>query len=74
MGTWSASDLTLKTDGLLAGEGVQVAADGVYFAGDRLGGAGMGGLEEHVLHKGEMPQLSAGSAAGAGFDPYTHSH
>jgi hypothetical protein len=44
MGTWSAN-------GLFAGEGVQIAADGVHLAGDQLGGAGTGALEEHVFHE-----------------------
>jgi hypothetical protein len=42
-------DLDVEADGLFAGEGVEVAADGVDLAGDLLGGAGGGALEDHVL-------------------------
>ncbi len=42
-------DFDIEADGLFAGEGVEVAADGVDFAGDLLGGAGGGALEDHVL-------------------------
>ncbi len=41
--------LDVEADGLLAGEGVEVAADGVDLAGDVLRGAGGGALEDHVL-------------------------
>jgi hypothetical protein len=43
--------LDVEADGLLAGEGVQVAADRVHLAGNVLRGAGTGALEEHVLDK-----------------------
>ena len=42
-------DLDVEADGFFAGEGVEVAADGVDFAGELLGGAGGGALEDHVL-------------------------
>ncbi len=41
--------LDVEADGFLAGEGVEVAADGVHFAGDVLRGARFGALEDHVL-------------------------
>ncbi len=41
--------LDVETDGLLAGEGVEVAADGVDFAGDELGAARLGSFEDHVF-------------------------
>ncbi len=44
-------DLDVEADGFLAGEGVEVAADSVHFAGDALGGARFGALEDHVLDK-----------------------
>ncbi len=66
--------LDVEADGFLAGEGVQVAADRIHLAGNVLGGAGTGALEEHVLHK-------VGDAAGlgqfaprAGLDPHAHGH
>ena len=66
--------LDVEADGLLAGEGVQVAADRVHLAGNVLGGAGAGALEEHVLHKvGDAVGLRR-LAAGAGLDPHAHGH
>ncbi len=66
--------LDVEADGLLAGEGVQVAADGVHLPGNLLRGAGAGALEEHVLHKvGDAVHLRR-LAAGAGFDPHPHGH
>ncbi len=61
-----------KADGFLAGEGVQVAADCVHFAGDVLGGARFGALEEHVFDEvGDAVDLG-GLVAGAGLDPDAH--
>ncbi len=40
--------MSKQTD-LFAGEGVEIAADGVDLAGELLGGAGSGALEDHVL-------------------------
>ena len=42
-------NLDVEADGLLAGEGVEIAANGVDLAGDPLGGAGSCPLEHHVL-------------------------
>jgi hypothetical protein len=42
-------DLDVEADGLFAGEGVEIAADGVDLAGDLLGRARGGALEDHVL-------------------------
>ncbi len=44
-------DLDVEADGFFAGEGVEVAADRIHFAGDALRGAGFGALEDHVLDK-----------------------
>ena len=43
--------LDVEADIFLAGEGIQVAAHAVDLAGDLLGGAGGGALEDHVLDK-----------------------
>ncbi len=42
-------DFDVEADGLLAGEGVEIAADGVDLAGELLGGARGGAFEDHVL-------------------------
>jgi hypothetical protein len=72
MGTWSAQRLDVEADGFFAGEGVQVAADGIHLAGDELGGAGAGALEEHVLDEVGNAVGFGGLAAGAGLDPHAH--
>jgi hypothetical protein len=42
-------NLHVEADGFFAGEGVEIAADGIHFAGDKLGRARFGALEDHVL-------------------------
>ena len=61
-----------ETDGFLAGVGVEVAANGVHFAGDVLGGAVAGALEEHVLDEVGDAVDRGVFIAGAGFDPDAH--
>jgi hypothetical protein len=61
-----------EADGLLAGEGVEIAADGVHFAGNVLRRAGLGALEEHVLDKVRDAVDLRGLIARAGFDPDAH--
>ena len=64
--------LDAEADSFLAGVGVEVAADGVHFTGDVLGGSGAGAFEEHVLD--EMGDAVGGGLfiARAGFDPDAH--
>ena len=64
--------LDVEADGLFAGEGVEVAADGVDLAGELLGGARGGALEDHVLDEvGDAVEVG-GLVAGAGVDPDAH--
>ncbi len=42
-------DLDVEADGFFAGEGVEVATDGVDFAGELRGGSGGGAFEDHVF-------------------------
>jgi hypothetical protein len=42
-------NFSVETDELFAGEGVEAAADGIDFARDVFGGAGLGAFENHVL-------------------------
>jgi len=65
-------DLDVETDGLFAGEGVEIATDGVDFAGEVLGGAGGGALEDHVLDEVRDAVGGGGLVAGAAVDPDTH--
>ena len=65
-------DLDVEADGLFAGEGVEVAADGVDLAGELLGGAGGGALEDHVLDEVGDAVEGGGLVAGAGVDPDAH--
>ncbi len=65
-------DLDVEADHLFAGEGVEVAADGVDLAGELLGGAGGGALEDHVLDEVGDPVEGGGLVAGAGADPGAH--
>ncbi len=62
----------VEADGLFAGEGIEVAADGVHFAGDVLGGARSSAFEEHVLDEVGDAVDFGGFAARAGFDPDAH--
>ena len=65
-------DLDVEADGFLAGEGVEIATDGVDFAGDALGGAGFGSFEDHVLDKvGDAIELGD-FVTGAGAHPDAH--
>ena len=62
----------VEADGFFAGEGVEVAADGVHFAGDLLGGARSCAFEDHVFDEvGDAVDFGR-LAAGAGFDPDAH--
>ncbi len=65
-------DLEVEADGFFAGEGVEVAADGVDFAGELLGGARGGALEDHVLDEVGDAVDGGGLVAGAGVDPDAH--
>ena len=65
-------DLDGEADGLFAGEGVEVAADGVDLAGELLGVAGGGALEDHVLDEVGDAVEGGGLVAGAGGDPGAH--
>jgi len=64
--------LDVEADSLFAGEGVEIAANGVHFTGDELGGARASSLEEHVLHEVGNAVGFGGLAAGAGLDPDAH--
>ena len=66
--------LDVEADSLLAGKGVQIAANRVHLAGDMLGAAGARSLEEHVLHKMADAVGLGWLAPGAGLDPYPHGH
>ena len=65
-------DLDVEADGFFAGEGVEVAADGVDFAGELLGGAGGGALEDHVLEEVGDAVDGERLVARAGVDPDAH--
>ena len=65
-------DFHVEADGFLAGEGVEIASDGVDFAGDALSGARAGALEDHVFDEvGDSVELGD-FVTGAGAHPYTH--
>ena len=65
-------DFDGEADGLFAGEGVEVAADGVDLAGELLGVAGGGSFEYHVLNEVGDAVEGGGFVAGAGGDPGAH--
>ncbi len=44
-------NLGVEADLFLGGEGVEHAANGIHFAGDRFGRAALGAFEDHVLHE-----------------------
>ena len=69
---FSSSTLMLKQTDLLAGEGVEIAADGVDFAGDVLRRAGGGPLKTMCSTKCDRPDLGGGFVARTGVDPGTH--
>ena len=62
----------VEADRLLAGEGVEIAADRVHLAGDVLRRAGARTFEEHVLDEVRDAVGLRGLAARAGFDPDAH--
>src|ERR1700734_2931026 len=65
-------DLDIEADSFFAGKGVEVATDGVDFAGDTLRGAGFGPFENHVLDKmGDAVELGD-FVTRAGAHPYAH--
>ncbi len=66
--------LDVEADGLLAGEGVQVAADRIHLARNALRRARTRALEEHVLHKMRDTVDLRGFAARARLDPDAHGH
>ena len=66
--------LHVEADGLLAGEGVQVAADRIHLAGDVLRRARARALEEHMLDKVRDAVGLRRLAARAAFDPHSHGH
>ena len=66
-------DLDVETDGFFAGKGVEVAADGVDFAGDALRGAGFGSFEDHVLDEVGDAVKFRHFVTGASAHPDTHS-
>jgi len=59
----------VETDLFLGSEGVQHAADGIHFAGDVLGGASFGALENHVLDEVGEAVFFGDFAAGAVANP-----
>jgi len=71
-GDMLSQGLDVEADGFLAGEGVQVAANGIHLTGDQLRGAGAGALEEHVLHEMRDAVGLRWLAAGAGLNPDAH--
>ena len=56
----------------LRAEGVEVATDGVDFAGDVLRGAGGGAFEDHVLYEVGEAIFFDWFVTGAGVDPGAH--
>ena len=62
----------IEADGFFAGEGVEIAADGVDLAGELLGGARGGALEDHVLDEVGDAVEGGGLVARAGGDPDAH--
>ena len=66
--------LDVEADGLLAGKGVQVAADRVHLARNVLGRAGLGTLEDHVFHKMRDAIQLCDFMPRAGAYPHAHSH
>jgi len=61
-----------EADGLLAGEGVEIAADSVHLAGDLRGGARGGALEDHMLDEVRDAVLGGRLVARAGVHPDAH--
>ena len=66
--------LHIEADGLLAGEGIEIAADRIHFAGYVLSGTGARSLEHHVLNEVRDAVGLSRLAAGAGLDPDAHCH
>ena len=66
--------LDVEADGLFAGEGVEITADGVDLAGDVLGGAAGGSFEDHVLDEVGEAVFFDWLVTGAGVDPGTHGY
>jgi len=65
-------DFHVEANGLLAGKGIEIAADGVHFARDPLRRARLGPLEDHVLDEmGDAVQFRH-LVAGARAHPHTH--
>jgi hypothetical protein len=64
--------LDVEADGFFAGEGVEIAADGVDFAGDALRGARLGALEDHVLDKVRDAVELGNLMTGANAHPHPH--
>ncbi len=64
--------LHVEADGFLAGEGVEIAADGVDFASDALRGAGFRPFKDHVLDKMRDAIQLRHFVTGAGAHPDAH--
>ena len=62
----------VEADSLFSGESVEVAADGVHFAGDVQRGPGTRAFEDHVFHEVGDAVDFGGFAPGTGFDPDSH--
>jgi len=62
-------DLGVEAGELFGGEGVEHAADGVHGAGDLLGGAALGALEDHVLEEMGEAVVGGGLGTRAGAHP-----
>ena len=74
---WSnivVQNLDIEADGFFPGEGVEIASDGVGFAGELVGGARGGAFEDHVLDEVGDAVEGEGFVAGAGVDPDAHGY
>ena len=65
-------DLDVEPHQFLAGEGVQVAADGIHLPGDVFGRPGFAPLEQHVFNEVRDAVLGQGFAARTRPDPQTY--
>ncbi len=65
-------NLGVEANLFFGSEGVEHAADGIHFPSDGFGGAALGALENHMLHKMRQSVLFGGFAAGAVAHPHAH--
>src|SRR5271167_1643164 len=65
-------DLDIEADRLFTGEGIHIAADGIYLARDVLGRAAGRPLEDHVLYEMRDAVDIGVLMTRAGLHPYPH--